>query len=399
MIKISPYYAWKLEEQKKFLAYYLNLVADVVPFLPEDVLDEIEKDRDSLSDNHRKRTSSYVNLLNKYGIIGMNKDPRIQDALLAKALIGDFSEGLYHALYDEPTEEKPGAVDRSFLRELLTVKFDNKDWRKRFEFKIKEKKGTDPSIVLRDQVFRFEAFSKRKPWKKDLESPPRDIYQLLEMMNVSVCPYCNRQYITTVAYGNKHVRPQLDHFYNKKDFPYLALSINNLVPSCGVCNLIKHDNNPEEEMLYPYVEGMDNSFVFHANCNKENITSLLQGANDALDNFDLTLEKNEAFPDPELAKRAKTSIEILALDQLYKSHKGYVSNLFFQRYVFSNELLDDIQIQFGSLFKTKEEVKHMLRLMDYSPEQWNYRPLAKLTHDISEQIDKLYAHQTSLILD
>ncbi len=78
----------------------------------------------------------------------------------------------------------------------------------------------------------------------------------------------------------------------------------------------------------------------------------------------------------------------------YKSHKGYVVKLFFQHYVFTDELLDDIQTQFGSIFKSKEEIKHVLRLMNYSQEEWEHHPLAKLTHDITEQINKLDTSST-----
>ncbi len=255
------------------------------------------------------------------------------------------------------------------------------------------------------------------------------MYQLLSMLGVSVCPYCNRQYITTVAHGRQSVRPQLDHFHNKKDFPYLALSINNLIPCCGVCNLQKSDE--KTEILYPYDEEMGGRFVFQARyidqrsgtqkaidedfvsrlqntgadakrfdlspgIKAENrdgvyiITSLLQGATDALGTFRIAVEKSGENLDDEFVQRAENSLSVLALEQLYQSHKDYVSDLFFQRYIFPEDYFESTQAQFPTLFNTPDDVKHTLRLMNYAPESWGNRPLAKLTHDIAEQIDKLY---------
>lgn len=35
---------------------------------------------------------------------------------------------------------------------------------------------------------------------------------------------------------------KLDHFYPKSLYPFFALSLYNLIPVCGTCNLVKSDN-------------------------------------------------------------------------------------------------------------------------------------------------------------
>ncbi len=67
-------------------------------------------------------------------------------------------------------------------------------------------------------------------------------YDLCNASRTRTCPYCNQAYAFTVVRdkGGK-CRPTLDHFFPKHRFPHLALSINNLIPSCYTCNSnLKH---------------------------------------------------------------------------------------------------------------------------------------------------------------
>lgn len=59
------------------------------------------------------------------------------------------------------------------------------------------------------------------------------------------------------------------------------------------------------------------------------ITSLLQGANDAMGTFRIALEESEENHDDDFVKHAKNSLSVLALEELYQSHKDYVADLFF----------------------------------------------------------------------
>lgn len=65
-----------------------------------------------------------------------------------------------------------------------------------------------------------------------------DAYALCRMSRYKTCPYCQQSYAFTIVRTSdgKSFRPTLDHFYDKKSYPYLALSLYNLVPSCHICN-------------------------------------------------------------------------------------------------------------------------------------------------------------------
>ena len=67
-----------------------------------------------------------------------------------------------------------------------------------------------------------------------------DGYDLAKKLNIRTCLYCNRNYTLTVTKGkrkkDKITRPEFDHFFDKGQNPLLALSIQNLIPSCKICN-------------------------------------------------------------------------------------------------------------------------------------------------------------------
>ena len=58
-----------------------------------------------------------------------------------------------------------------------------------------------------------------------------------ENIEVHTCYYCNIDFINTFRKNNETKNAfTLDHVLEKADFPFLALSLYNLVPSCYVCN-------------------------------------------------------------------------------------------------------------------------------------------------------------------
>ena len=63
----------------------------------------------------------------------------------------------------------------------------------------------------------------------------------IERVGVEVCPYCGRNYVFSVKHPTKsnpntRIKPQIDHFLPKSEYPYLALNYYNLIPSCSTCN-------------------------------------------------------------------------------------------------------------------------------------------------------------------
>ena len=74
----------------------------------------------------------------------------------------------------------------------------------------------------------------------DKEIGEKNNISLIRNLGVNVCPYCNRNYINS---RSGRLGANFDHFYPKEDYPFFALSLYNLVPSCNTCNIIKGTDN------------------------------------------------------------------------------------------------------------------------------------------------------------
>lgn len=84
-----------------------------------------------------------------------------------------------------------------------------------------------------ESLFDYESFSKKreKTYKK------WNAYKLCQSSKYTLCPYCQQNFsFTVIGEAKGSFRPTLDHFYPKSKYPYLSLSLFNLVPSCYVCN-------------------------------------------------------------------------------------------------------------------------------------------------------------------
>ncbi len=83
---------------------------------------------------------------------------------------------------------------------------------------------------------------------------------LKEKRQLLYCPYCNCESITpTDAW------PALDHYFPHAKFPYFALSLFNLIPSCDTCNKPPHkgcDYYPLDTNTHPFVDDVHGELKF-----------------------------------------------------------------------------------------------------------------------------------------
>ncbi len=384
MIKILTYK--EHHRGKSIIDRYLYLAAYILPFSPEDVLgdDVLEVDGNTFTSKNslpkpwktpRKRTDKYTKLLEKYNIIPSPESPQEpleQDYLLAAKLIWSASHTLYTYIYQsENTESEPTVlppIRRDHLRNLLTVKMDELDAELTNIGTISNKYNK----LLLDEVFRYKTFSKNTHAVK-----------LLEDMDVNVCPYCNRLYTMTLTGNDGKSRPQFDHYKSKSQYPYFAVSLMNLIPSCALCNQSKSDQ--DVAVLYPYTDEMALDAVF---CTKiESGLNYLTGNKDSLDEFSVILDiVSDNLPEAQKEK-IRLSDKVFNLTRLYNKHKDYILYLFWKNYVFNDEYLYILCKEFPEIFQSFKDAKSMMYLMDIDLEQWGRRSLGKLTHDIDMEIN------------
>lgn len=396
MIRATPYYERRNRDEIE--REYLRMVAACTPFLPEDVLFDDREGLELCGKAPRKRTiegkpTKLASLLEAKGIPdGSDTQGKLlAEAKLAEEIVRGYSEDLHAFLYEGASV--PGRVNRENLRKLLLLRLPNGQIPEGYRFhehlsgQAAEHAGR--ATALKEQVFRYEdKFSKLRKTEGH-----RSIHELVAMLGVKVCPYCNRQFITTVVAEDRGVRPQLDHFRSKSDYPFLALSINNLVPCCGVCNLLKRDR--DVNLVYPYDEDFeDEGYAFGTSIPAEHTVPALEGIPIAEDDFRLSVGRRdpaEPAKDAGRRERIERSIGELRLTELYQSHRDYVAFLYRQRYILTKDLAEDLCSQFPALFDSPKEVEDLFALMHTDRGSWGDRPLAKLTHDILDEIERLYS--------
>lgn len=390
MIQFIP-----LEQRTNYdaiMALYYYMLAMSMPFYPEDIFpgEFFYEDGDLRKNTHpvesflsvtnkrpMQRTIQYKTLLRRYHIIehpNLSMKQRMKnDALLAQRIIRKASEhasvgqSLYHYLYEDPPYYQ-GHVNRERLQCLLTSYMDADSLclaKLKFD-------GVNKDDLL--QVFRYEKFA----------SMPESV-RLLDLLNSPVCPYCNRNFITAVPDEEGTRQGQFDHYLNKSEYPWFALSLKNLIPACGYCN--QNKGRRKELVLYPYKEGMDKHYRFRTR--PIHGVNYITGSPLASDEFKVVGEEMLNSASHGYEERLHASLKYFHLNELYQSHNEYILWIFRQRYIFPDAYLAHICKTFNGLFSSVQEAREMLYMRHLSPECWSEHPLSKLTHDIDEEISEL----------
>lgn len=267
------------------------------------------------------------------------------------------------------------------------------------------------------EIFNYDNFVRDK----------QNAYWLLRELRVRVCPYCNRIYTTTLptkeelekAGGGERfetTRATYDHFYCQDRYPYLALSLFNLVPSCNICN--NNKSSCMDEIIYPYDEEFGKSAVFRLIPDfKEvelgsNVFHFLTGESDRFHVRLMGKDRASLLEDSSLEtrlsdveeedyrKRIISSIQLFRLEKLYNELKPEIRDILRNRYYFNEEyvksaicpLLKDRAIRDGESI-SDEQVWYLAMDMLFQtrlrPEEWKDRPLSKLKADILEYINEV----------
>jgi len=200
-----------------------------------------------------------------------------------------------------------------------------------------------------------------------------DAYQLAEALDIRTCPYCNRNYTSTVITkkGEKITRPQFDHYFDKADNPLLALSFYNLIPSCSVCNssvkgAAKFDLSSH---LHPYLDDSVDKIRFtykYSNQTKSGLEVIVKTK--------------------ELSKEKKT-VKEFAVEEIYNSHTGELLELLRTRQYFSEKYLEILKTNLlRGVIVSQEDLYRIAFGVELNPENFINRPFSKFKKDILTEL-------------
>lgn len=215
-------------------------------------------------------------------------------------------------------------------------------------------------------------------WLSDITSKPYNAYNLCKVLDRYTCSYCNRSYTSTIFTKAKEpvMRPTLDHWFPKAQYPALAISFHNLVPSCHPCNSsVKGSVNLTLKLnTHPYEDPHQmNDFEFDYRYTKMNGVEIF------------VKDTPSGTAD---ASRAKNTVEIMHMQDIYNSNISELRDLLILKRNYSTKYVEIMQ----SLLKTKMTKPEVYRILfgtAYEQENYHKRPLSKFKRDILKKLGML----------
>lgn len=381
MIKINPNNIQNFERQhldglKDIVEARITLKKDS-PDTQDDFqlfLDYLKENLDTLLCGKRSELQEIIDKIESHYFISERKLLRI----LEKRKIGMQEKGIRKK--DEITSYLESFSHEHYLFNYLP----STAYSSVGEFETEVKKLTSNSwkgyVDTLKEIFNYNKFTQAaEGWSA---------YDLVSLAEVSVCPYCNRSFVTTLQKNGKKTRAVLDHYYAKALYPYLALSLYNLIPSCYVCNSSFKGEIDfyKDEAIYPYEEEFLNLATFKTDFNDEtpyDYKYLLGLSKD----FKITFKINTT--DEELERKIKRSIKTFALEDMYNSHLDIVKDLIRSGIVNNKSRIDEIYEEFSDIFSSREDVMQSLYLNYMDEKNLDKRPFSKLTQDICKELGLL----------
>lgn len=224
------------------------------------------------------------------------------------------------------------------------------------------------------QIFDYKSFCQNQ---NKLGNEEWNRHRLISLMEFSVCPYCNRAYITNYMEKDRRRKTtaDLDHFYPKSKYPFLTLSLYNFIPSCQICNSrFKGDRFDAKNHIYPFNEEFGENANF--NIDSETIDYILTNNKD----FDIKIKIKDSNY---LKSKITSSIQTFKLEEVYQVHKDYVQEILIKAKTFNSDRIEDLKQSFPDLYSDERKLQGILMNTDFI--DLSKRPLSKLTKDICTQ--------------
>lgn len=161
--------------------------------------------------------------------------------------------------------------------------------------------------------------------------------KIVNVLGITVCPYCNQNHIN-IVYKDGKIRywGDLDHFYDKDDYPEMSICLYNLVPVCKVCNQLK--SSQRRMIVNPYNLEKRSNIRFKTEFDDKFDLGYLQGKSP---NFNIVIdEKNLSMED-------KEEIKLFDLENRYKQLKQNVQEIIIKSKAYDRIYIKQLQMEFS----------------------------------------------------
>lgn len=272
-------------------------------------------------------------------------------------------------------------MSRNDLINKIYDSLQNKKYKSKF---LKNKLGFDEDGYISKNIIGLEAdqisttiegFLVENYQSQDIEKAKR-IYEkaynnilkfareIVELKQYQLCPYCRANYISLVSLDNKrYLRPDLDHFYPKSKYFYLSVTLENLIPSCLLCNQrLKRNKIPQ--INFKQTQELFSKLKFQV----DPVSKIISIANLS-----------------ELNCHELAWLKQMGIQEIYSMHNEIFDNIYekYEKYRKSN-----IKDMSNALILSEYEIKKLI-FSEYNIMKENNEPLYKLKKDLFRQIVKI----------
>lgn len=256
-------------------------------------------------------------------------------------------EAFQRTVYDEVTA-LPGICESKKLSFENMLQENDWEWMERFILADVDKlrmwtEGCEELLgfkQFRDMYLQY--FSNGTTHFVDVEKK-YNAYSFLKAMNITVCPYCENEYMDILnAEGDKERRTsEVDHFFSKDRYAGLAMCFYNLIPSGRICNGLKRN-----EMIgaNPYEESIEDDTRIYPD--------LPIGVNMEM------ISAEECRPVFYAKNGMVINNKVFGLEQRYERHSEEVYNLLRKAQQYSDDKIEEM-VRFG-FFENVDEGREIL---------------------------------------
>lgn len=336
---------------------------------------QIQRDFDSLAEWHYKKLSSSFDLFNTINEIVVNNGTPEDNFLI---FLRDNIENVIKL--------HPILLERIIVRQANSILGINYFLQKENRPNTRGRKPrlNKEFINLLNTIFNYDSFC--------TYSNTYNAYNLTKKLDIKVCPYCNRNYISTlkpvkIKKGDYKggTRPTLDHFYLKSDYPYLALSFWNLIPSCFSCNT-QFRNTKHFDIFqnnHPYINSFENSLYFETD-----ILDITEFIGDSNKEFKLKLKVNrKSTKKSTKLLKANNNNTVFRLEEIYsQNHKSDVREIIQKAIIYDKNYSKLLYESWDGVFNDELDAQKMMLGNYTNIKDFEKRTLSKLTRDIAEEL-------------
>lgn len=202
------------------------------------------------------------------------------------------------------------------------------------------------------------------------------LIELAERMNYKTCAYCNSQFTLYVSHNHrKSARFQYDHFFNKSKYPFLSISLYNLIPSCPICNNVKgsREISTNDLLLHPYENNIADLFDFKIS---DGLIGLYLGITP---NIKITLQANKN----RLQDIVNNFNDLFQITGIYERHHDIIEDLYEKVYKYK-AYIEEGNFNFLDINFSKNMRLFLGTYIEKN--EIEKRPLTKFTQDIWKQL-------------